>query len=137
MQYNLINESNIHLLKKFIANEKSESFRYYRNRSTDVIKNHILTLILTGENQNIIGYGHLDLEERVWLGICICEEFRRKGFGKTVMNYLIEYAKEKDIGDIYLTVDRNNTVAKALYEKYDFFVEEETDELFKMVRHTK
>ena len=37
-------------------------FRYYHSRTVDVIRNHIVTIVLT-LNDNIIGYGHLDYEK--------------------------------------------------------------------------
>ena len=135
MNYNLINENNTHLLKKFIKNEKSKSFRYYKKRDINVIENHILTLILTNDNKEIIGYGHLDFEENVWLGICICKKFRGKGYGKKIMNYLLKYAKHNNIERIYLTVDKNNIIAKKLYEKNGFIVEKVNKSFFKMVKY--
>jgi len=118
MNYNLINNKNIYLLKEFIQNEKSENFRYYQNRNINVIKNHILTLILTNEMKNIIGYGHLDSEEnKIWLGICVCKNFRGKGYGKKIMNYILGFAKDNNLEKIHLTVDKNNIIAKKLYEK--------------------
>lgn len=136
MKYNLIT-NNINLLQDFIKLNNSPNFRYFENRNIDIIKNHILTLILTDENKNIIGYGHLDFEKNIWLGICVCEKFRGKGFGKKIMNFLLEYAKNNNIEEIYLTVDKDNIIAKKLYEKNNFIVEKETDNFFKMVKHMK
>ena len=138
MNYNLINNKNIYLLKEFIQNEKSENFRYYQNRNINVIKNHILTLILTNEMKNIIGYGHLDSEEnKIWLGICVCENYRGKGYGKKIMNYILGFAKDNNLEKIQLTVDKNNLVAKKLYEKNNFIIEKENEKFFKMVKYMK
>ena len=138
MNYNLINNKNIYLLKEFIQNEKSENFRYYQNRNINVIKNHILTLILTNEMKNIIGYGHLDSEEnKIWLGICVCENYRGKGYGKKIMNYILGFAKNNNLEKIHLTVDKNNLVAKKLYEKNNFIIEKENEKFFKMVKYMK
>lgn len=137
MNYNSINNENIYLLEKFIKLNNSKNFRYFENRNINIIKNHIITLILTDKNENIIGYGHLDFEENIWLGICVCENYRGKGFGKKIMSYLLEYAKNNNIKKIYLTVDKDNTIAKNLYEKNKFIVEKETDNFFKMVKYIK
>jgi ribosomal protein S18 acetylase RimI-like enzyme len=134
MNYNLINNNNINLLKKFIKNETSDTFRYYKNRKIDIIKNHILTLVLTNKNDNIIGYAHLDFEEKIWLGICVCENYRGKGFGKKIINYLLEYAKNNNIKKIHLTVDKDNIIAKKLYEKNGFIIESEKETFFYMVK---
>lgn len=53
------------------------------------------------------------------------------------MNYLLEYAKNNNIKKIYLTVDKDNIIAKNLYEKNKFIVEKETDNFFKMVKYIK
>lgn len=138
MNYNLIDNKNIYLLKEFIQNEKSENFRYYKNRNIEVIKNHILTLILTNEIKNIIGYGHLDSEEnKIWLGICVCENYRGKGYGKKIMNYILGFAKNNNLEKIHLTVDKNNIIAKKLYEKKNFIVEKENENFFEMVKYIK
>lgn len=137
MNYNSINNKNIYLLERFIKLNNSKNFRYFENRNINIIKNHIITLILTDKNENIIGYGHLDFEENIWLGICVCENYRGKGFGKKIMNYLLEYAKNNNIKKIYLTVDKDNIIAKNLYEKNKFIVEKETDNFFKMVKYIK
>jgi len=135
LKYNIINSKNINLLKKFILLNNSKNFRYYCNRDISVIKNHIITLILT-KDDNIIGYGHLDKEENIWLGICIIEKYRGQGYGKIIINYLIDYSIEKKIEKIYLTVDKNNKIAKNLYEKYNFKLnkDDKINNYYKMVK---
>lgn len=132
MNFNIITSKNIELLDKFIKKCNSKSFRYYQTRDVSVIKNHIITLILTDKIDNqIIGYGHLDFEGKIWLGIYVVEKFRGKGYSKIIMNYLIEFAKEKEIKFIYLTVDKDNIIAKKLYEKYGFFIQNDNNQYIK------
>ena len=70
MIINKIDNSNISLLEQFIENKLPDTFRYFRNRNITCIKNHLITLIGT-YNDEPIAYGHLDLENYVWLGVCV------------------------------------------------------------------
>ena len=138
IKINIINFENIYLLENFILLNKSKYFRYYCNINISIIKNHIITLILTKDN-NIIGYGHLDNEKKIWLGICIIEKYRGQGYGTIIINYLIDYAIENKIEKIYLTVDKSNIIAKKLYEKYNFKLvkDEKNNNYYKMVKSFK
>ena len=69
MNINIINKDNIYLLKKFIKLNDSNFFRYYHSRTLDVIRNHIVTIVLTLKD-NIIGYGHLDFEKNMVRYMC-------------------------------------------------------------------
>ena len=117
-----VNDSNIYLLENFVRNigEASKSFRYYNHRSIDVIKNHLVTLLLI-ENNTPVAYGHLEPENNTtWLGICVLPEYYRKGCGIKMMTALIEKAKKLHLNSIYLTVDIKNENAIKLYHKFHF-----------------
>jgi len=131
MIFNIIKKDNIDLLKKFIKLNNSSFFRYYDTRDIKIIKNHIITIILV-DNENIIGYGHLDFENKMWLGICVLKKYRGNGYGKNIMEYLIEYAYKKNVDYIHLTVDKNNNIAKKIYEKYNFKVIEKKKNIYLM-----
>ena len=133
MEYNLISNNNIHLLKEFITLNNSPNFRYYDNRNIDIIENHLLTLIITIDD-NVVGYGHLDFEDVIWLGICVLEKYRGKGIGKCIMNYLLDYCKNNNINELYLTVDKQNIVAKNLYDKLGFAIKKESNTYYKMLK---
>lgn len=55
-------------MKSFISNNKSEKFRYFDKRDISVIKNHLLIIVVTDENNQSIGYAHIDNEnnEQYW-----------------------------------------------------------------------
>ena len=42
--------------------------------------------------------------------------------------------KNNKIEKIYLTVDKENIIAKNLYEKYNFMIDETTQKIYKMVK---
>jgi ribosomal protein S18 acetylase RimI-like enzyme len=115
----------IHLqkIRRFLRNigNSAETFRYFTNRPLSVIKNHIITLLALTEEKEPVGYGHLDKErDRVWLGICVAELSRGQGIGKKLMQRLLVEADRKQIPNIYLSVDQNNTFAIQLYRNYGF-----------------
>lgn len=112
----------IKLLEKFIASmgNSRDSFRYYISRPVSIINNHLFTIILLN-NEEPVGYGHLDKEgNSVWLGIAISELYRGQGQGKVIMEYLIDKADELKIKEVRLSVDKNNLAAIQLYNKYGF-----------------
>jgi len=120
---------NVDWIKTFLYRAKSslQSFRYFDSRSFDVLENHISTLLIF-EKDVPVCYGHLDFDgSKVWLGIAVAQEDRGKGYGSIMMNELIRQAKIKEIHTIHLSVDKENIVAKSLYEKKDFTVVEEKD----------
>lgn len=110
-----IDKSNINDLKLFIENNKSEFFRYYDKRDINIIENHTYTALYNVDDIDI-GYGHLDLDGYLWLGIMISDNYQGMGYGKFIMNDLLNNAKT----DIYLTVDVDNIKGYNLYNKIGF-----------------
>ena len=100
-----------------------ETFRYFNTREIGAaLKKHIVTLILFHDDLPV-GYAHLDDDgEKIWLGICIAENFRGMGFGQTLMTAL---AKHETQYPITLSVDESNHAAIRLYKK-NGFVEQQT-----------
>lgn len=122
MNFKKINFSDVYLINKFLGTMKEgkTTFRYFENRSLEVIKNHLITVLLVNDNLPI-AYGHLDKEDNdVWLGIAVSDNYRGKGYGEKMLKYLIKYAKVKNIQQIKLSVDNNNIPAINLYKKYGF-----------------
>ena len=117
-----VTDQNKSILSQFIDNmgSSSDSFRYFKTRTIDAIKNHEKTLVLVRED-DIVAYGHLDREDKLWLGICVVDTETGKGYGQMMMDYLLDDQKEP----IYLTVDKSNLRAVHLYEKYGFRLCEE------------
>lgn len=118
-----IDFKNHNLLKVFIENSGNslKSFRYFENRDFKVLNDHILTVILL-KNNCPIGYGHLDQDKKklLWLGISLIDTEIGKGYGKKIMNYLIDVFNKSSFNDLFLTVDKNNFNVVQLYKKYGF-----------------
>lgn len=129
-----INFNNINLLQNFLDNELPPTFRYFTKRNMDCIKNHLLTVILTYDNMSI-GYAHIDYDDnKYWFGICILNNFQSKGFGKMLIEYILNHDAIKNINEIYLTVDKINEKAIKLYEKYNFNKIKEYETYFLMIK---
>lgn len=124
-----INFNNLNLLKEFIENNKINSFRYYENRKFECIENHISTNLYY-DGDICVGYGHLDFEEKVWLGLLVDSNYKGKGYGDLILDDLISKSKT----DIHLTVDKDNLTAKNLYLKKNFEILEEKENHFLMIR---
>lgn len=129
-----ITNNNKYLLEEFLKNELSGTFRYFNKRSIDVIQNHVITvLVLVGTIP--IGYAHIDYDSgKYWFGICILENYQGNGYGKKIMEYIFNHDKIKKMGEIYLTVDKINTVAIKLYTKFDFTVIDKKETYFIMMK---
>jgi GNAT superfamily N-acetyltransferase len=122
MEFIIINIDNLDLLKEFFSNNDSPFFRYYSKRKyEDAIKNHKYTVILKYNNDNI-GYGHIDFEDKFWIGLFIDNKYHNKGYGKILLKHLIDIAKDYSIDELYLSVDNENTVANYIYQKKGFKV---------------
>lgn len=128
-----ITESNQHILTNFIEKELGEganAFRYFKNRPYSIIKNHLVTLVLINNDQEV-AYGHLDFEnDIVWLGIAVSEKHYGKKYGNKMITELINRAKSEKIRSIELTVDIQNTKAINLYKKNNFRIKNKTSKYF-------
>jgi GNAT superfamily N-acetyltransferase len=126
-----IDDTNINYLNTFLSNALPSTFRYFNTRNIDIIKNHIITIILL-DDEIPIGYAHIDYENKYWLGICILEQYQGKGFGKKVMEYIFNNEKIKNINEIYLSVDKINENAIKLYKIFNFKMVEEHEKFYIM-----
>jgi ribosomal protein S18 acetylase RimI-like enzyme len=125
-------DNNIYYLKEFLNNALPNTFRYFNKRSIDVITNHVITLVLL-DKELPVGYAHIDFDKnKYWFGICILENYQGKGYGKTIMEYIFNNEKIKNIDKIYLTVDKINVNAIKLYTKFNFYIIDENDSYFTM-----
>jgi perosamine synthetase len=111
-----ITENNKDLLKDFIPRIDSEFFKYFKTRNENAIKDHILTLLLQEDNKTI-GYSHIDFDgEKYWFGIYLDENYRGKGIG----NQIIEYITKQSVNEIHLSVYLEKFQAINLYQKNGF-----------------
>lgn len=129
-----VTEKNLFLLEEFITNmgNSSVTFRYFQNRESSCIKNHLVCYLILDKNEPI-AYGHLDKEDvDIWLGVCVKESKKGLGLGNKMMNYLINFGKMQKIPKIRLSVDKLNLSAIKMYHKFGFIIKKETETLFFM-----
>lgn len=121
-------------LQAFLANlgTSSETFRYFQNRELSVISQHLESLILLVDGTPV-GYGHLDPEDgKVWLGVAITESAVGRGFGDLITTELITRGSSKQLTDIYLRVDRDNSRAQTLYARHGFKLESNLETCYEL-----
>lgn len=110
------------LLDTFLARAgtSQRAFRYFATRETSVVKRHLCTII--GVKDRVpVSYGHLDVDAgRVWLGICVAEHDRGKGYGTQTMAELTRNADELGVERVDLAVDIDNVGAQRMYAKFGF-----------------
>jgi RimJ/RimL family protein N-acetyltransferase len=132
MKVKKIKEQDLVDLKSFIEDNREDSFRYYDKRDYSVINNHKYSALYYNDN-DVVGYGHLEYENKLWLGIMTGRDFRGKGYGTFIMNDLIRHADQ----DIYLSVDISNIIGKKLYQKFGFQIVKTLDNHHIMIRNNK
>jgi ribosomal protein S18 acetylase RimI-like enzyme len=121
-------------IKQFLdtAGKSLTRFRYFDKRDLIIIKNHLLTVLFVKDSIPI-SYGHLDPEgKRVWLGICVGEEFIGQGYGKSMMDFLLKSARKHYIEEVFLKVDLDNVNAIFLYKRFGFKVVQKVENAYIM-----
>ena len=106
---------------------------YYCNNITNTETINIIEGMLKNIKHNIIsvykmdngtfagcGYGVIEKGFVGLFDIIVKEEFRGRGYGKEIVQTILEKAVEAGIEKAYLSVVNDNTIAKKLYEKLGF-----------------
>ena len=73
-------------------------------------------------NKNIVGYiatSHV-YDTMDIISIVIKKDYQRLGLASYLLNYIINFAKEKNISNILLEVRKSNIPAQRLYKKFNF-----------------
>ena len=87
----------------------------------EIFNEHAYYKVITVESE-VVAYGgfHKIFDEAHITNIAVKETFRNRGFGKMLMETLIEEAKELEIFSMTLEVRVSNVNALKLYEKMGF-----------------
>lgn len=74
------------------------------------------------EDENVCGFAGLwfNIDEAHIMNIAVRKDFRKKGIGSELLNFLIDEAKSKGKMCITLEVRDDNIPAIELYKKFDF-----------------
>lgn len=73
-------------------------------------------------NDMRIGYGQIVFNRDIYtvVNFGIISEYRHMGYGRSLLNKLINLSKERGIETLYIRVDENNIKARELYENTGF-----------------
>lgn len=73
-------------------------------------------------NEQLIGYGLMSVAigEAHILNLCIHPQWQQRGYGKQLLYFLLEQAKEKQVDTVFLEVRVSNHIAISLYHKMGF-----------------
>lgn len=118
----------------------------------EIVSGNRMTFIYK-ENNEFIGEGSLVFHnndpdytipnKRIYLSrMIVKEEYRNRGIGGTILDFLIEYAQQLGYEEITLGVDTVNISARHLYEKKGFttvlyFGEDDYGEYVKLLKKLK
>lgn len=122
MPFHRVSAESTHLVRSFLsrAGRSLETFRYFATRPLSVVGNHLCTWVIESDGQ-VEAYGHLDREDGViWLGIAVTDHARGRGYGRMMMQRLMESASALGIQTLRLSVDDRNEPAIRLYERFGF-----------------
>ena len=107
---------------------KQKHFRYFETRSQKIFDSHVHHVLLRDES-TYVGYGHLDAElNKLWLGMCVFDSHQSKGYGKVILNHLLNI--QTKYSKIHLTVDKENFSAVNLYLSNGFRITQQTDSIY-------
>lgn len=79
-------------------------------------------IVARNDYEEVIGYISmldLDIEGEV-LRVAVKKQYRRKGIARQMINFLVDYLKERGYQKLYLEVKSTNAEAIALYENLGF-----------------
>lgn len=93
-----------------------ESFRY------EIEDNKLSHYFVITENDEIMGYfGFIILLDECQIyNVAVKKEFQHQGYGKKMLQFIIDYCKERDVKWVILEVREFNFHALELYEKFGF-----------------
>lgn len=116
-------------LEMFVQQVQSPFFRYFRKRTAkEAVLNHKLTLVDI-QDKSVRGYAHIDYDinsNRDFLGVCVLDKYQSLGIGTSLLKTILEFADINKL-ELYLSVDKENTIARKLYEKLGFTLQEERE----------
>jgi len=123
-----IRESSCEDVDEILALEQQYGIDVYSRESIISTFNYdyYYTFVIVNDNK-VIGYisATIIFDECNLLKIIVDQQYRGKGYGKLLVQKLIDICKEKFVNKIYLEVRKDNEVAKSFYSKLGFMKETE------------
>ncbi len=113
-------------LSRLIFNDDYEDAKSMVTKS---LESGVRTLYIAILDNRLIGMGAVSIEnnEASIFGLGISPQYRGKGFGKELLDFILKELKNKGIQDVSIEVDSSNKNAFNLYVKCGFVVETSYD----------
>jgi ribosomal protein S18 acetylase RimI-like enzyme len=140
MQYEL-HQANLNDYK--IISSTFDQYRLFYKQESDIegagkyikerLKNNEAVIFFININNKCAGFTQLyptfdsvRLRKKIVLyDLFVCEEFRRQGFGKVLMNAAKGYAELNSFGSIELSTAKKNLPGQSLYESLGYIQDQE------------
>tara|TARA_B110000881_G_C18577821_1_gene519771 strand:+ start:890 stop:1336 length:447 start_codon:yes stop_codon:yes gene_type:complete len=140
MQYEL-HQANLNDYK--IISSTFDQYRLFYKQESDIegagkyikerLKNNEAVIFFININNKCAGFTQLyptfdsvRLRKKIVLyDLFVCEEFRRQGFGKVLMNAVKGYAELNSFGSIELSTAKKNLAGQSLYESLGYIQDQE------------
>lgn len=82
-------------------------------------KNH--KLFVTTLNEEVVGFVSVELSDEVNIeNVVVAKSYRNYGIATSMLNFVVDFAKENNIDCVSLEVSKNNITAYLLYKKFGF-----------------
>lgn len=91
----------------------------------ELTQNNSAIYLVAVDTERAVGYGGMwkVLDEGQITNIAVHPEYQRKGIGSSILEEMINAAKDSKIQNMTLEVRESNRAAKALYKKFGFVEE--------------
>ena len=106
----------------YAIEQQANEFPWHYNHFTDCLQASYSAFVFEDDSASMIGYTVLQkvVDELHVLNICVRPEVQGKGYGRQIMNSIIDLARSQHVATIYLEVRRSNLRAQALYMRTGF-----------------
>lgn len=98
------------------------SIPWSSNAIEEAFANELYRFVAVEENGSVVGYANFRIvaDEGEIERVAVHPDFRRRGYGRKLMEAMVEYSRKKGVRDMTLDVRVNNEKAINLYESCGF-----------------
>ncbi len=98
------------------------SFPWTQQNFKDCLRTGGYSVKVLELNSSLVGYGIMLVaaNEAQILNLCVKPNMQHRGYGRQILNQLLEYAKQKCAKSVFLEVRVSNKIAVNLYHKSGF-----------------
>ncbi|MDE6357321.1 MAG: ribosomal protein S18-alanine N-acetyltransferase [Eubacteriales bacterium] len=115
-----------HIEQVYSIEEKCFSIPWSKKSfEKEINENKMAIYLVALKDEQVVGYAgmwHVINEGHI-TNVAVSPEYRRQGIGESLVNKLIEIAKEKEMIGLTLEVRTSNEIAKNLYKKQGFLLD--------------